>query len=53
MRLVINLIRGKKLQDAVALLENTNKKASYIVKKLILSAAANAVNNHGLDSDRL
>jgi large subunit ribosomal protein L22 len=52
-KLVIDLIRGKKLGDAIAILRHTPKAASPIVEKLVLSAAANAENNHGLTPDAL
>ena len=48
-RIVVNLIRGKNLRDAQAILRHTPKRASKIVAKLIQSAAANAQNNHDLD----
>ncbi|HHU59911.1 TPA: 50S ribosomal protein L22, partial [bacterium] len=47
-RLVIDMVRGKSLLDARAILKNVNKAACPIVLKLINSAAANAVNNKGL-----
>ena len=52
-RLVINLVRGKDVKEALGLLANTNKAASVPVSKLIKSAAANAVNNFGMDEDSL
>ena len=52
-RLVIDLVRGKNVNEAQAILKNVNKAASPIVLKLINSAAANAVNNHGMNSDKL
>ena len=52
-RLVIDLVRGKTVAEAQAILKNVNKAASPIVLKLINSAAANAVNNHGMSSDKL
>ena len=52
-RLVIDLVRGKTVAEAQAILKNVNKAASPIVLKLINSAAANAVNNHGMNSDKL
>ena len=52
-RLVIDLVRGKTVSEAQAILKNVNKAASPIVLKLINSAAANAVNNHGMNSDKL
>ena len=52
-RLVADLIRSKKIGNAINILENTNKKVSEDMKKLIKSAVANAVNNDGLDADKL
>ncbi|AEJ38530.1 ribosomal protein L22 [Sulfobacillus acidophilus TPY] len=48
-RIVVNLIRGKDLRDAQAILRHTPKRASRIVAKLLQSAAANAQHNHDLD----
>jgi large subunit ribosomal protein L22 len=48
-RIVVNLVRGKSLRDAQAILRHTPKRASKVVAKLIDSAAANAQNNHDLD----
>ena len=52
-RLVIDLVRGKDVKVALGLLANLNKAASEPVSKLIKSAAANAVNNFGMDEDSL
>jgi len=52
-KIVIDLIRGKNLKDATAILKFTPKAASECVGKLLKSAAANAENNHQMDSDRL
>ena len=52
-RLVMDLVRGKSVKEALGLLANTNKAASEPVSKLIKSAAANAVNNFGMDEDSL
>ena len=52
-RLVIDLVRGKDVKVALGILANTNKAASEPVTKLIKSAAANAVNNFGMDEDKL
>ena len=52
-RLVIDLVRGKDVKVALGILANTNKAASEPVSKLIKSAAANAVNNFGMDEDSL
>ena len=52
-RLVIDLIRGKKVSDALGILENLNKSASPVVAKLVKSAAANAVNNNKMEESKL
>ncbi len=52
-RLVIDLVRGKDVSEALALLKRTNKAASPIVAKVIKSAAANAVNNFNFDESKL
>ena len=52
-RLVIDLIRGKKVSDALGILSNLNKSASPVVAKLVKSAAANAVNNNKMDESKL
>ena len=52
-RLVIDLIRGKKVSDALGILANVNKSATPVVVKLIKSAAANAVNNNKMDESKL
>ena len=52
-RIVINLIRNKSIEEARAILKNTNKAASPILLKLLNSAIANAVNNNNLDAESL
>lgn len=52
-RLVLDLIRGKKLADAINILNNVDKRSSSVVRNLVMSAAANAENNHGLDVNKL
>lgn len=47
-RVVLNIIRGKSVNEAIAILENTPKAASEPLIKLVNSAAANAENNQGL-----
>ena len=46
-RLVADLIRGKKVDQALNILEFTQKKAAVIVKKVLESAIANAEHNDG------
>ena len=52
-RLVIDLVRGLPVKEALGILENVNKAASEPVMKVIKSAAANATNNFGMDEDAL
>jgi len=52
-RLVLDQIRGKSLEEAIVVVNNTDKKASKMVYKLLVSAAANAENNHSLDVNNL
>lgn len=52
-RLVIDLIRGKNVNDALGILANVNKAASPIVAKVVKSAASNAINNFGMDEESL
>jgi len=53
LNLVAQLIRGKKVEKALAELEFSHKRISGQVKKVLESAIANAENNHGLDPDAL
>jgi len=52
-RLVIDLVRGKGVNEALGILYNVNRAASPIVAKVIRSAAANAINNFGMDEEKL
>ena len=53
LNLVAQLLRGKKVEKALAELEFSHKRISGQVKKVLESAIANAENNHGLDTDAL
>ena len=53
LNLVAQLIRGKRVETALADLEFSHKRISGEVKKVLQSAIANAENNHGLDIDSL
>ncbi|MBE7731902.1 50S ribosomal protein L22 [Devosia faecipullorum] len=53
LNLVAQLIRGKKVERALADLEFSHKRISGQVTKVLESAIANAENNHGLDTDAL
>ena len=50
---VCDLIRGKSVAQATAILMTTPKAASEPLLKLLKSAAANAENNHGMDPEKL
>lgn len=52
-RLVIDLVRGKQVGDAFAILKNTDKAASKVIEKLLKSAIANAEHNYNLDINNL
>jgi len=52
-RLVIDLVRGKSVKEALGILSNVNRAASDPVMKVIKSAAANATNNFGMDEESL
>lgn len=52
-RLVVDLIRGKQVGDALAILRNTDKRASKVLEKLLKSAVANAEHNYNMDTENL
>ena len=52
-RLVIDLIRGKQVGEAIAILRHTPKAASPVVEKLLKSAMANAEHNYEMDVNNL
>ena len=52
-RLVVDLIRGKSVQEALTILSNVNNKSARLTKKVLDSAIANAVNNQNLDVNTL
>ena len=52
-RVVLDNIRGKSVKDAVAILTNTSKAGAEPIKKVVLSAAANAEHNLGMNRDDL
>ena len=53
LNLVAAMIRGKKVEKALAELTFSHKRIAGAVKKTLESAVANAENNHGLDPDAL
>ncbi len=52
-QLVIDLIRGKNVGEAFAVLAHTPKAASPMVTKLLKSAVANAEHNYDMDVENL
>jgi large subunit ribosomal protein L22 len=52
-RFVADLVRGKKVDEAVNILKFSNQRAAKIMKKVLESAIANAENNQGADVDEL
>jgi large subunit ribosomal protein L22 len=53
LNLVATMIRGKKVDTALAELEFSQKRIANDVRKCVMSAVANAENNHGLDVNDL
>lgn len=53
LRLVVNMIRGRQVSQALNILNYTNKKSAGLVKKTLESAISNADHNDGLDVDNL
>ena len=52
-RLVIDLVRGKNVVEADVILNNINKEAARLIRKVLTSAVANAENNLGLSKEKL
>ena len=52
-RLVADLVRGKPIEHALNILTFSPKKGATIIKKVLLSAVANAEHNDGADIDEL
>jgi len=53
LRLVVDLVRGKSVEEALQILSVARKRGVPVVEKLIKSAKANAVNNMGLNENGL
>ena len=52
-KIVADLIRGKQVDEALAIIKFTPKASSEVLEKLLKSAIANAENNHGMKSNNL
>ena len=50
---VLDAIRGKDVNEALAILQYNNRKGSKVIYKLLQSAVANAENNNGLKAENL
>lgn len=53
MRIVVDLIRGKNVADAFAILKFTPKVGAEVILKALKSAVANAEHNYDMNSDKL
>ena len=53
LRIVINLIRGKSVNEAFAILKYTPKVGSEVIEKVLRSAVANAEHNYDMNVDNL
>ena len=52
-KIVADLIRGKQVDEALAIIKFTPKASSEVIEKLLKSAIANAENNHGMKHEKL
>jgi large subunit ribosomal protein L22 len=52
-QLIMDLIRGKEVGEAIAILRHTSKSASPVVEKVLNSAIANAEHNYSMDPNKL
>ena len=52
-KIVADLVRGKNVDEALAIVKFTPKASSDIIEKLLKSAIANAENNHGMKHENL
>ncbi len=52
-KIVADLVRGKNVDEALAIMKFTPKASTEILEKLLKSAIANAENNHGMSHEKL
>ena len=50
---ICDLVRGKNVDEALAIVKFTPKASSEVIEKLLKSAIANAENNHGMKHEKL
>lgn len=53
LRLVMDIVRGKKVKEALTILHFTPQRAARVLEKVLNSAVANAENNFKMDRDEL
>ena len=53
LRRIANIVRGKKIKEAVALLKFVPNKGALVIQKLLKSVVANAVHNDNLNEEKL
>jgi large subunit ribosomal protein L22 len=53
MRVVANLVRGRRVDEAIVMLKHTPKRAGEVIRKLLLSAVANAEHKGQQDVDAM
>lgn len=53
MRVIANLVRGKRIEDAMSMLKVMPKKGAVVIRKLLISAVANAEQQGDIDVDKL
>ena len=53
MRIIANMVRGKRVDEAMGLLKVMPKKAAFVIRKLLISAVANAEHSGTQDVDAL
>ena len=52
-RIVLDQIKGKNVASALGILTYSPRRAAALIKKVLLSAIANAENNQGMDAEKL
>ena len=53
MRVIANLVRGKRVDEAMSLLKLMPKKGAFVIRKLLISAVANAEHHGASDVDTM
>jgi large subunit ribosomal protein L22 len=53
MKFICDMVRGKELEEALAILKFSPQKGARELRKVVVSASANAENNFGMNKDKL